>query len=204
MKGENFWEKWQWVPPRLWQRLLLVWLGQRKTSEPTVSHRGRKGLPPPAQARGGNHFPNVRVFSHTGKEFKLYDDLIRDKVVVLNFMSIKEHLTFPVSTHMAKIAKSLGDKLGKKVFMYSITIDPKNDTAGHLRRFAEKNEIRYPGWHFLTTSVKNVNQLSDRLYKHGCSPSSSPGSSAAHGHPTRLVHYGNGGNWTMGGIRRRL
>jgi len=154
------------------------------------------GLPPPTQARGGDSFPNVAVLSHTGEKGLLYDDLIRDKVVMLNFMSIKEHQRYPATTHVARIADQLGDQLGRDIFIYSITTDPNTDSVARLKAFATQQGAMRKGWLFLTTNEKNVQQVSYRLYKHN--------GHSAHGqrHPSRLIHYGNAsvGIWAAFGV----
>lgn len=146
---------------------------------------GASLLPPPTQARGGDYFPNTTVFSHTGQKFSLYDDLIRDKVVMINFMSIKGHKNFPSTKHLANVADRLGNQLGRDVFIYSISTDPEYDTPKKLKAFADQNNANRTGWHFLTVSRNSVSAISKRLRRH------SHGSSG--GHPVRMVHYGNGG-----------
>jgi hypothetical protein len=145
---------------------------------------GSKRLPPPTQARGGDYFPNTLVYSHTGEQFNLYDDLIRDKVVMINFMSIKGHKNFPATEHLTNIANKLGDQLGRDVFICSISTDPEHDTPKKLQAFADQNGANKAGWHFLTITKNSVSAISKRLRRH------SHGSS---GHPIRMVHYGNGG-----------
>lgn len=139
--------------------------------------------PPPTQMRGGDKFPNPAVVSHTGKKYRLYDDLVKDRVVMINYMSIKGHKGFPVTEHMARVAKALGKKLGREVFMYSITTDPGHDTPQRLKAFAEKHGAR-PGWSFLTATPSSMKSVNARLRRHGHSH-------GTHGYPTRLVHYGN-------------
>ena len=34
----------------------------------------------------GNHFPNVVLKAHTGRNVRFYDDLLKDKIVLINFM----------------------------------------------------------------------------------------------------------------------
>src|SRR5688572_14082560 len=35
------------------------------------------------------HFPNILLTTHEGKKVRFYDDLIKDKIVVINFMYVK-------------------------------------------------------------------------------------------------------------------
>jgi hypothetical protein len=149
-----------------------------------VRTRNGKILPPPTQARGGNYFPNHTVYSHTGEKLRMFDDLIRDKVVMVNFMSIAAHQSFPVTEHLVNIADRLGDQLGRDVFICSISTDPLHDTPKKLKALAEQYSANRPGWTFVTTSKNNVDAISKRLRNHGHHTSS---------HPIRMVHYGNGG-----------
>lgn len=156
----------------------------------------KPGTPPPTQARGGDYFPNIPVLSQNNEKFMLYDDLINNKVVMLNFMSIKGHQYYPATTYLTRIADKLGNQLGQDVFIYSITTDPKNDSVARLKSFATQQGAMRKGWLFLTSNDKNVEQLSYRLYKH----KGHAGHSTSH--PSRLVHYGNAsvGIWAAFGV----
>ncbi|WAK03325.1 SCO family protein [Methylobacter sp. YRD-M1] len=142
-------------------------------------------LPPPTQGRGGNQFPDVAVTSHTGETYRFYSDLIRDKVVLVQFMSIDSQKRFPSLEHFSQIAQRLGDKLGKEVSLYSITTDPERDTVERLAAYAE--ERRLPsGWHLLRSSEDDAKAISGRFARH---------LSRHHHHEginMRMVHYGNG------------
>jgi protein SCO1/2 len=74
--------------------------------------------------------------THEGKKVKFYDDLIKDKIVIINFMYVKCEGTCPGTTaNLVKVQKLLGDRVGKDIFMYSITLKPEEDTPrpGRLR-----------------------------------------------------------------------
>lgn len=143
-------------------------------------------LPPATQGRGGDYFPNVVVYDHNGKKYHLYDDLIRDKVVIVNFMTVKGHDAFPVTEHLVRIADRFGSQLGRDLLICSITTDPAHDTPKQLQVLARHYGADRPGWHFLTTSKNNITAVSKRLRKHG--------GHTGHGggHPIRMLHYGNG------------
>lgn len=56
----------------------------------------------------------------------------------------------PLETaRLRQVQKLLGDRVGKDIFFYSISIDPYNDTPTTLKRYAEKFGIG-PGWTLLT------------------------------------------------------
>ena len=56
----------------------------------------------------------------------------------------------------------LGDRVGKDVFFYSITIDPKNDTPEVLKDYAARYQAG-PGWQFLTANENDTARLRTKL-----------------------------------------
>ena len=92
-------------------------------------------------------FPNVTLKAHNGKTVNFYDDLIKDKFVTLNFMYINcGDGTCPVTTYnLMMIQQMLKHRVGKDMFMYSITIDPKRDSLEMLRNYADVHGVK-PGW----------------------------------------------------------
>jgi cytochrome oxidase Cu insertion factor (SCO1/SenC/PrrC family) len=57
----------------------------------------------------------------------------------------------------AQLQNLLGSRLGKDVFLVSITLDPVNDTPVKLKAYANQYGAK-PGWTFLTGTVSNVQQ----------------------------------------------
>lgn len=152
---------------------------------------GGCAVPPRTQGRGGDDFPEVAVYSHTGEKYLLYRDLVRGRVVILNFFTILQHPFFPVTEHLLAVAGRLGDQLGREVFMYSITLDPDNDTPLHLRHFALDYGVP-DGWLFLSSASDSVEAVTRRLFK------TKTMCGFAFGHPANVVHFGNGsvGLWS--------
>ena len=56
----------------------------------------------------------------------------------------------------ANVALRLGDKLGSKVVLVSITVDPEHDGPKQLRDYAEQQGADEKGWYFLTGSPADV------------------------------------------------
>jgi len=109
------------------------------------------------------HFPNVALTTHHGKQVRFYDDLLRDKIVTINFMYTGCKDACPLTTaHLVQVQKLLGERVGRDVFMYSLTIDPKNDTPAVLKKFAEKFHTG-PGWLFLTGKDDDLELLRVKL-----------------------------------------
>ncbi|HVS82848.1 MAG TPA: SCO family protein [Pyrinomonadaceae bacterium] len=92
-----------------------------------------------------------------------YDDLLRGKMVMINCMSIRNEGRFPVTRNLARVQRLLGNRLGRDLFIYSITVDPEHDTPRALRVFAEEHQAG-PGWIFLTGERTVIELLRSRLF----------------------------------------
>ena len=143
-------------------------------------------------------FPNAEVITHTGQKLRFYDDLIKDKVVMINFMTIGNESNYPVTARLAKVADLLGDKLGRDVFMVSVTREPAKDTQAGLQNFAAKFGSR-SGWTFVRTDIPILDVLEERIYhRHGVAATDSGLllNPANHKQSTSrsvdIVFYGNG------------
>ena len=110
-----------------------------------VAHRGR--------------IPNVPVQTHDGRTVRFYDDLVRHRIVTVNFMYAECRNICPGMTqNLAVVQRALGARVGRDVFMYSITLKPEEDTAAVLRAYAADHGVR-PGWLFLTGAPDDIETL---------------------------------------------
>ena len=109
------------------------------------------------------YFPNVALRTHEGKSVRFYDDLIKGKIVVINFMYANCTGICPAMTmNLMKVQEALGARVGRDIFMYSITLKPKEDDAKALKHYVEMHGIK-PGWLFLTGSPRDVESLRRKL-----------------------------------------
>jgi protein SCO1/2 len=117
----------------------------------------------PRERLAERSFPNVTLTTHDGKKVKFYDDLLKDKIVIINFMYIRCQGTCPGTTaNLVKVQKLLGDRVGKDIFMYSITLKPEEDSARDLAAYAKAYKVG-PGWKFLTGSPSDIELLRQKL-----------------------------------------
>ncbi|HKH50113.1 MAG TPA: SCO family protein [Thermoanaerobaculia bacterium] len=128
------------------------------------------GLAAPAAAAassdsspGQSYFGEIPLVDQDGQTRRLYSDLLRGKVVVVDFMFTSCTGACPImSTNFAKIQDWLGDRLGKDVYLLSVSVDPVNDTPAKLKEYAARFKAR-PGWYFLTGSKENVDAALRKL-----------------------------------------
>lgn len=110
---------------------------------------------------GANYFPNVPLTTHDGKEVKFFDDVIKDKVVAINFIYTRCPDTCPLETaQLVRVQNIMGDRLGKDVFFYSISIDPKHDTPEVLKEYRKRFGAN---WTFLTGDKNDIIKLRKKL-----------------------------------------
>jgi protein SCO1/2 len=109
------------------------------------------------------HFPNVLLTTHEGKKVRFYDDLIRDKIVLFNFMYVKCDGVCPgITANLVRVQKLLGSRLGRDIFMHSFTLKPEEDTPAVLRSYAEAYKIG-KGWSLLTGVPADIELLRRKL-----------------------------------------
>jgi protein SCO1 len=109
------------------------------------------------------YFPNVLLTTHEGEQVRFYDDLIKDKLVTINFVYTSCKVTCPLTTaNLVRVQEILGDRVGRDLFMYSITLDPEHDTPKMLKKYAETHGVG-PGWLFLTGKPKEIEMLRRKL-----------------------------------------
>lgn len=108
---------------------------------------------------GPQYFPNVPLTTQDGRVVHFYDDLIKDKIVVFDFIYTHCKDMCPLETaRMAQVQKMLGDRVGKDIFFYSISIDPTADTPAVLKAYSDKFHAG-SGWLFLTGKKEDIDLL---------------------------------------------
>ena len=112
---------------------------------------------------GPEFFTNAVFRTHENKEVRFYDDLIKDKQVVINFMYTNCQGSCPRTTaHLVKVQEQLKKRVGKDIFMYSFTIKPEEDDPATLKEYAQAHHVK-PGWLFLTGSRHDLDTVRFRL-----------------------------------------
>jgi protein SCO1/2 len=140
---------------------------------------------------GADYFPNVPLITQDGKTVHFYDDLLKGKTVAIELIYTHCVDSCPLETaRLVQAQKILGKQVGKDIFFYSITIDPKRDTPAVLKAYAERYHVG-PGWLFLTGKQADIDLISKKLGLY-----SDPDSGNRDGHNTQLL-VGNvpSGQW---------
>jgi len=126
--------------------LCLVLFGVSNAQEPATA----------TDSPAHKYFTDVELVTQNGQKVKFYSDLLQGKVVIINsFFATCQGSCLPLNQNLAKVQEALGDRLGKDVYILSISVDPTVDTPTNLNAYAKKLHAR-PGWYFLTGAKENV------------------------------------------------
>jgi protein SCO1/2 len=108
-------------------------------------------------------FPNVPLLTQDGTRVLFYDDLIKGRVVLINFFYTSCTSICPRTTaNLVKVEEALGERFGRDVRMISITVDPNNDTPNVLNAYARRFATK-PGWYFVTGRRQDIDLLKSRF-----------------------------------------
>jgi len=126
-------------------------LGQRFRSEPARRYVQQRFL------------PNVPVITQDGEPARFYQDLVKNKKVVLTFIDTQVNpYSAKVSDNLATLQKFFGSRIGHEIHLYSITENPEHDTPGVLKAWARRYGAG-PGWQFLTGQRSDIEKLRTSL-----------------------------------------
>lgn len=126
------------------------------------THMSKKN--PDEASPAEKYFTDVELIDQNGKKVRFYTDVLKGKTVVVNaFFTSCTSVCPPMNRNMQKIQEAFGDRMGRDVFLVSITVDPAVDTPEKLKKYAQSFHAG-PGWMFLTGKKENLDWA---LYKLG-------------------------------------
>lgn len=149
--------------------MLLVCMVVLLQSGAARAHDGHQRAAAPAPAAvsgtrwGAGYFPNFELTTQDGVKVRLYDDLLKGKSVALNvfYTSCKDECPLETAT-LAQVQRILGDRVGRNIFFYSISIEPEIDTPEVMKAYAGKFGAG-PGWLFLTGKADEIRVIARKL-----------------------------------------
>ena len=103
--------------------------------------------------------PDLVLLNQEGKKIRFYSDLVKDKVVAINFIFTTCTTACPLlSATFSNVQELMGDRFGRDVYLISISVDPVIDTPERLKAMATKFHAR-PGWTFVTGEREEIVKL---------------------------------------------
>ena len=138
----------------------------------TVKAQAKPPKPPePAQAKSPGpdasaaqkYFSDVELVNQDGEKMRFYSDLLKGRTVaIIPFFTTCTSVCPPMNRTMARIQEELGARVGKEIYLISISVDPVTDTPQRLKEYAAKFHAG-PGWYFLSGKPENVNLALHKL-----------------------------------------
>lgn len=155
------------------------------TSTTTASDGGSLA---PAPVGSRLVIPDVELLNQDGQRVHFYSDLVRNRVVVINFIfTTCTTICPPLGATFARVQKELGQRLGRDVGFISISVDPVTDTPERLKAWGAKFHAD-PAWIFVTGEKQIVGELLRALGAASASPQDHS--------PTVLIINDSRGQWT--------
>jgi len=116
------------------------------------------------EAKAHEYLTDTLLTTDSGRSIRFYSDVLKDKVVLVNFVFTQCGDSCPLITaRLVQVKKALGDAFGRDVRFVSISVDPEHDRPADLVRFAKKFDAVHPEWWFVTGEKANVDLVLKKL-----------------------------------------
>lgn len=142
----------------------FLWVAPMAAQEdPHAHHRQMAAAPAPekpeVEAVRDLNIPDVTVLDQDGTPKRFYTDLVKDKVVAVNFVfTTCTTICPPMGANFAKLQKLLGERSGKDVHLISVSVDPATDTPERMKAWGQKFGAG-PGWTLVTGDREEITRL---------------------------------------------
>ena len=126
------------------------------------------------EARARSYFTNLELVNQDGETVRFFDDVLKNKVVVINFIFTNCEGACPLITHKLTLVRDkLEGFIGKQIRFVSLSLDPQRDSPAALKKFAKTQNADLAGWVFLTgepdhldTIIRKLGQYTDDIDAH--------------------------------------
>ena len=116
------------------------------------------------EERARSYFTNLELINQDGETVRFYDDVLKDKVVVINFIFTNCEGACPLMTHKLTLVRDrLDEHVGKPLQFVSLSLDPQRDTPAAMKEFAKTHHADHDGWVFLTGNADHLDTIISKL-----------------------------------------
>lgn len=116
------------------------------------------------EAAAREYFTDLELVNQNGETVRFYTDVLKDRVVLINFVYTHCQDACPLITRKLRTARDMLDEaVSARVYFISISIDPEHDTPAALQEFATKFNVAVDNWVFLTGDKDKVNHIVKKL-----------------------------------------
>lgn len=112
------------------------------------------------RAKHSDRIPDVELVTHDEKPVRFYEDLVKDRIVIVNFMyATCENICLPIAQNLSRVHEELGDRMGRDILILSLTIDSDVDNPAALRKYIARNGGEKDGWLYLTGAYDDIDRV---------------------------------------------
>lgn len=103
--------------------------------------------------------PDTTVFDQDGRKLRFYSDLVKGKIVAINFIfTTCTTVCPPLTATFRKLQQELAERVDREVQLISISVDPATDVPERLKTFSARFHAG-PGWTFVTGDHHDIRSL---------------------------------------------
>jgi cytochrome oxidase Cu insertion factor (SCO1/SenC/PrrC family) len=122
----------------------------------------RGGKTERSRAAFDTNFADLSLKDQEGRPFAV--STLAGKVVLFNFIFTACPNICPKQTRaLVEVQRALPPEARRRAHFVSVTIDPSNDTPAALKAFAERLEVDFANWTFVTGPAGETDRLAERL-----------------------------------------
>jgi|SRR5215213_2100160 len=111
------------------------------------------------RAQQSPRIPDVNCLDQNGKKLHFNTDLVKGKVVVINFVyTTCTYLCTRIGESTVRLQTALGDRVGRDVYLISVSTDPVTDTPEKLKAWATRLKAK-DGWTLVTGEKAEIDRL---------------------------------------------
>ena len=116
------------------------------------------------EQRARSYFTNLELINQDGETVRFFDDVLKDKVVVINFIFTNCEGACPLITQKLTLVRDrMEGQIDEPLRFVSLSLDPARDTPAAMKEFARTHHADHDGWVFLTGKPENLESIIKRL-----------------------------------------
>jgi protein SCO1/2 len=116
----------------------------------------------PREEQNREYFTDRPVITHEGIEKRFYSDILKDRVVLIQFFYTNCPTAEQDTAKLAEILGLLDGETQKKITPVSISADPDRDTPDAVKEYAVRYRVG-KGWVLLTGGKESVTAINRKL-----------------------------------------
>lgn len=126
---------------------------------PRAQEAHKHAAPAAAEAAAQPRVPDVNCLDQDGKKLRFHTDLVKGKVVVINFIFTNcTYMCTRIGESVARLQAALGGRAGRDVHLISVSTDPVTDTPEKLKAWAARLKAK-DGWTLVTGEKAEMDRL---------------------------------------------